>query len=456
MGNGPFHGPKDSSLRPVLLDGTTLEGGGQLLRIAVGLSALTGTPVQIRNIRGNRSGGGGLKAQHLTALQWLGRASKAQIKGLGLKSKEIVFRPEVKAQGKEGGTGAEQKEVEMDRKKDVEKAMRGPKLEDTTTNAYIDPSFWDIRQSTPGSVNLVFQAILPYVLFSGVTHTTGPITVRITGGTNVSNSPSYEYFDQVLFPMLEKIGVPRIEREMVARGWSQGGPIRLGCVEYKVTPLTQALPAFQLTDRGNVESVHATVLAPEGTESQFRDMLDDAAWNLRGVIFSSSNLDRDSASISLSFEDSEHAKRYYVLLVATTSTGMKLGRDVLYHGPTGMEPFHIVKRIVKSVTKDLATEIQKGGCVDEHLRDQLVVFQGLAEGRSEVFGGMDATGKGRELAEPNLHAETAMYVMSSMVRAGLKRRNSFEWDEDGICEGIGYVPGMGVVTGVEGHASNTS
>lgn len=41
----------------VELDGRTGEGGGQLVRIAIGLSALTGTPVHIHHVRGNRPGG---------------------------------------------------------------------------------------------------------------------------------------------------------------------------------------------------------------------------------------------------------------------------------------------------------------------------------------------------------------------------------------------------------------
>ena len=45
----------------VRLDGRTGEGGGQLVRVAVALAALTGTPIQIDNVRGNRQGkrGGG-------------------------------------------------------------------------------------------------------------------------------------------------------------------------------------------------------------------------------------------------------------------------------------------------------------------------------------------------------------------------------------------------------------
>lgn len=46
-------------VKPIELDGTTGEGGGQLVRVAVGLAALTSQPVKIVNVRGNREGGRG-------------------------------------------------------------------------------------------------------------------------------------------------------------------------------------------------------------------------------------------------------------------------------------------------------------------------------------------------------------------------------------------------------------
>jgi RNA 3'-terminal phosphate cyclase (ATP) len=51
--------------RMVKLDGRTGEGGGQVVRVAVALAALTGTPLRIDNVRGNRPGkrgGGGANA----------------------------------------------------------------------------------------------------------------------------------------------------------------------------------------------------------------------------------------------------------------------------------------------------------------------------------------------------------------------------------------------------------
>ena len=383
-------------VNPIRLEGTTLEGGGQLLRLATCLSALTSTPINITNIRGRRSGGGGLKAQHLTSVQWLGAASNARLSGAGLKSKEITFTPTTRStSGLEWRNGG-----------DV-----------------------SIKQNTPGSVNLVLQAILPYMLFSNVSCEEDAIEesirVKITGGTNVSNSPSCDYIEQVLTPMLSLIGIPPIETQIHSRGWSQGSS-RLGSVTYIITPLRRPLPAFQVTERGEIKSVKATIIAPKDSEDRFRDEL-DLMFDRRGTsIFG--NLDPE---IEITFEDSKHEKRYYLLLVATSTTGIKLGRDWLYdHGVRAGKTDAIISNIVRKVSGDLVGEIEHGGCVDEYMRDQLVVFQALAVGRSTVFGGRCND----DTVKPSLHAKTAHWVAKEVL--------SVDFNDDGDCEGIGFGSGL--------------
>jgi RNA 3'-terminal phosphate cyclase (ATP) len=82
--------------KPIELDGTTLEGGGQILRLTLALSSLTETPIQLHQIRGNRGTkpkDGGIKQAHLGGAAWLTRACEAATEGLALRSRELLYEP---------------------------------------------------------------------------------------------------------------------------------------------------------------------------------------------------------------------------------------------------------------------------------------------------------------------------------------------------------------------------
>lgn len=74
------------------VDGSMMEGGGQLLRMAITYSAVMGTPVRVRNIRAGRRPPG-LKPQHLTTLKAVARICDADARGLSLGSTEVEFHP---------------------------------------------------------------------------------------------------------------------------------------------------------------------------------------------------------------------------------------------------------------------------------------------------------------------------------------------------------------------------
>ena len=68
------------------------EAGGQLVRTAAALSAITGKAFKITNIRGARPEPG-LKAQHLEGLNALKEICGAEVSGFELGSRELVFIP---------------------------------------------------------------------------------------------------------------------------------------------------------------------------------------------------------------------------------------------------------------------------------------------------------------------------------------------------------------------------
>jgi RNA 3'-terminal phosphate cyclase (ATP) len=121
------------------LRGSHLEGGGQIIRNSLVLSSLLLQPLSITNIRGNRPGGGGLKAQHLTGVGWLSKATASKTAGAEKKSKTLEFRPQ-----------------------SHQKYWREHKRQGGSTARVVE-----IDIGTPGSITLLLQAMLPYLIFTG-------------------------------------------------------------------------------------------------------------------------------------------------------------------------------------------------------------------------------------------------------------------------------------------------
>jgi len=185
------------------IDGSMGEGGGQIVRSAVALAALTGKECRIVNIRARRPMPG-LAPQHLAAVKGVGNLCGARIEGLKAGSTSILFSP-----GKiEGGT-----------------------------------YYFDV--GTAGSVTLVLQACLLPAMFGEEA-----ITIRVRGGTNVRWSPPVDYYSMVLLPLLNRMGV-RISLRVISRGfYPEGG----GEVEIHIEPSSDLLP-LDIPERGEFRSI---------------------------------------------------------------------------------------------------------------------------------------------------------------------------------------------------------
>ncbi|OIW31133.1 EPT/RTPC-like protein [Coniochaeta ligniaria NRRL 30616] len=397
--------------KPILLDGRTGEGGGQLVRLAVSLSAVSGQPIRITHVRGNRQGGrgGGLKAQHVAAITYLAHATDAETVGLEVGSHTLEFRP---------------------RRKPSELPERVVKIEAETAAA---------------SALLVFQAVLPFLLFAGREEGEGPVEVRITGGTNVAWSLSWEYADQVLLPVLEEWFGVRVERGLVRRGWSAGGTERGECW-FRVWPLGggERLRVREGVRYGKedfeVRWVDVSILTPRGMHEELQNAV------VRGL---EDLLPRAEVRFKV-VEDTGKESRVYVLLVARSET-LRWGRDVLTSVPkkkkkNGQGDF--AEFTARKVCEELYEELEGRGTVDEFLQDQLVVFQALAEGRTSfprsgdrdleeeladlTIGDQIRREKAQEpFGEGSTHTKTARWVTAELL-------GGVEWYSKGrVCQGVG-------------------
>ena len=183
------------------IDGSQGEGGGQVLRTSLTLSAVTGRPVRIEKIRAGREKPG-LKRQHLTCVKAVAEICGAKVSEVEVGSSELEFVPgEIK-----GG----------DYRFDV---------------------------GTAGSVTLVAQTVLPVLIKAAA-----PSSVTITGGTHVPFAPIWEFFAETYLPELRRMGV-RVEAELDTCGFY---PAAGGVAKLRVWPLAEgAAPSrYELTNLG--------------------------------------------------------------------------------------------------------------------------------------------------------------------------------------------------------------
>ena len=185
------------------IDGSYGEGGGQILRTAVALAALTGTEVTIDNVR-TRRGKPGLAAQHLTAVMGVASLCDGEVDGGFVGSTAVTFRP-----------------------------------------GHIIGGAYQLDVGTAGSITLVLQACMLASLRAPMA-----TELEIRGGTNVRMSPPVDFYTNVLLPMLGKMGFD-VELEIVSRGfYPQGG----GTVRAVLSPCLLLAP-LGLEDRGRLEEV---------------------------------------------------------------------------------------------------------------------------------------------------------------------------------------------------------
>jgi RNA 3'-phosphate cyclase len=185
------------------INGSTLEGGGQILRTATAISVISKNPCRIFNIRKGRKKPG-LMHQHLLGVQALSLFCNGKLEGDNLNSEEIKFYP--------GSTYRE----------DI-----------------------SINIPTAGSITLALQPLIIAAIFSHL-----PLNISFKGGaTDTFFSPTFDYFQYVFLKILEKIGV-KTKVNILKRGYyPEGG------AEIKIKILDSKIQPIKLTKRGSLKKI---------------------------------------------------------------------------------------------------------------------------------------------------------------------------------------------------------
>lgn len=323
------------------LDGS--EGGGQLLRTALSLSAVTGTPFEMTGIRGARPNPG-LRHQHLAAVEALATVADADVAEPGVAD----------------GDAAETDVADAD-SDDADETDEPAEPAVGTETLTVDPAEptggeYAVDVGTAGSVTLILDAVLPLA-----TALERPLSLTVTGGTDVKWSPPLDYFRHVKLPLLREHGL-QAAVEVDRRGFypAGGGEVTLYLAPSELDPI-EVDPALT---GARVYSVAAASLAERDVaDRQAEAAVDELA----------------AAGVAVT------ERRVTYTDAASAGSAVVVRLDGPPAGFTGLGEQGTPSEAVAAEAVEAALAFRDGpGAVDAHMADQLVPYLALAGGAVRI------------------------------------------------------------------------
>jgi RNA 3'-terminal phosphate cyclase (ATP) len=372
-----------------VIDGSYLEGGGQVMRNSVALAALLNRSVRIERIRAGRKKPG-LHAQHLCGLELVTEIRAARLFGGRVESNVVVFDQTQRRAG-----DAERTEFHVDVK-------------------------------TAGSVCLLVQISLPVLLFANA-----PTSVTMIGGTNATGAPQIDYFTLVLIPTLRKLAAVDFAVDIVRRGYFPRGN---GEAVLRTTPVDRrrGIQPIVLTERGHVTEIYIRSYTagslPQKLAAQMSNVIQQ-----RVAAYLAQREPTTASAIKFTVENVHETQCVGsgtgTIVLATTSTGCLIAASGVVERNQRADDCATV------AADKLIEELTPESCTDEYLQDQLIIFMALANGRSSMRTG-----------PLSLHTRTALHFVSLLtnakftVTAESEQRNHEDQPMQNLieCEGIAF------------------
>ena len=380
------------------IDGSILEGGGQLMRIAIGLSALMKKSIRIKNIRAGRSKPG-LKAQHMCGLQLVQRLAGGKLEGCVLHSSEITYLP-------------------------PEKGNKGSGSSTTTTDHEAYQENFEVDIGTNGATTLLAQISLPVALFRPC-----PTILELKGGTNnADTAPPVDYYQHVFLHHLQHFGI-NIECNILKRSYNnpKGG----GHLQLKIKPMTQVLCPITLFKEDDIRQRISydilTCTAGRVNPQVAQQIVNGATSVLNTSDCRGSTNNSQKAEVRFDMQHCDHntavGNGSSVLIKANVMA--LAAKTVLAASADGTAKINPAETGARAA-RELLEQLNSGNAAtcDQYAQDQLIIFMALASGQSQIQTG-----------PLTLHTRTAIYITELLTSARFKVSDDNNLIE---CQGIGY------------------
>ena len=311
------------------VDGSVMEGGGQIIRMSIAFSSLLKKPINLIKIRAGRSKPG-LQAQHLNGIQLAAKLCGAQVDGCKLQSTQVQYVP-----------GSASK---------------------------VSDFFADTK--TAGATTLLAQVALPCALLGLNSET----RLDLRGGTNAEFAPQVEYYDQVFLTTLKKFGVSA-KCNVIQKGYFPKGG---GQVLLEVSPVKELQP-INLTDFGDVKSVNIVASVAGALNVKLAQEMAHGARDIFVNFFGRQSNVR--VNVDAFKENKAFGNGSSISVIAETTSGCVLGSGRIgSRGKSG-------KELGVEAAEELIGSLKIGACLDRYLQDQLIVYMALARGVSRIRTG---------------------------------------------------------------------